>query len=191
MQHGLMITAIIAAAAIAIAGIAFYGYAPAERQDAEAQVRLLAASLGDRMDNSVKVMRLTSVDPAVQGTGALSQISEAQMGIPQDADPAKRQAAQNVLEQYGDFASIFFLTPGGDLYMGEPYRAAGAAPAPELFGPGLVPGGVADARRVRQLCIHVGRHTPARGRGGGARAFRRRRAGRGRVLGGDNQPRRP
>lgn len=117
-----MITAIIAAAAIAIAGIAFYGYTPAERQDAEAQVRLLAASLGDRMDNSVKVMRLTSVDPAVQGTGALSQISEAQMGIPQDADPAKRQAAQNVLEQYGDFASIFFLTPGGDLYMGEPYE---------------------------------------------------------------------
>lgn len=116
-----MITAIAAAAAIAIAGIAVLAYAPVRPDGAEGQVRLLAAALGDVMDDSVRVMKLTSMQPEVRSTGALSQISEKQMGITQDADPDKRQAARNILAQY-DFASIFFLTPEGDLYLGEPYE---------------------------------------------------------------------
>jgi hypothetical protein len=85
------------------------------------QASLLAARLGDRMQDAINVMKLTAMQPEVRGTNALSQISEEQMGIPKDADPAKRQAAHNVLEQYG-FASIFFLTPDGDVYLGEPYE---------------------------------------------------------------------
>lgn len=123
MQRSITITAIITAAAIAMTGLAVLVYMPAERQDgAEGQVRLLAASLGDRMDNSIRVMRLTAMQPEVRNTDTLSQISEKQMGIPRDSDPDKRQAAQNVLGQYGDFASIFFLTPEGDIYIGEPYE---------------------------------------------------------------------
>lgn len=116
-----MITAIIAAAAIAIAGIAVTAYVPVQQAGPDAQVRPLATALSDSIDDAVRVMELTSMQPEVKSTGALSQISEEQMGIPEDADPAKRQAARNILAQY-DFASIFFLTPEGDLYIGEPYE---------------------------------------------------------------------
>jgi hypothetical protein len=43
------------------------------------------------------------------------------MGIPQDLDLQKRNIAQYILEQDKDIATIFFLTPKGDIYIGEPY----------------------------------------------------------------------
>jgi hypothetical protein len=110
-----MITAIIAAAAVAIAGVAAFAYAPATRDDG-AQARLLAASLSNRIEDATRVMELTAMRPKVGSTDAL-----AQMGIPEDADPAKRQVARDVIAQYG-FASIFLLTPDGDVYLGEPYE---------------------------------------------------------------------
>ena len=53
---------------------------------------------------------------------SLSLISTAQMGIPQDADTAKREVAKRILSEHKDFASIFFRTLEGDLYMGEPFE---------------------------------------------------------------------
>lgn len=43
------------------------------------------------------------------------------MGIPQDLDLQKRSIARSTLQQDKDIANIFFLTPKGDIYIGEPY----------------------------------------------------------------------
>lgn len=43
------------------------------------------------------------------------------MGIPQNADIEKRNVARKLLSDHPEFASIFFLTPTGDLYLGEPF----------------------------------------------------------------------
>jgi hypothetical protein len=40
------------------------------------------------------------------------------MGIPPDLDLQKRNIARYILEQDKDIATIFFLTPKGDIYIG-------------------------------------------------------------------------
>jgi hypothetical protein len=43
------------------------------------------------------------------------------MGIPQNLDLQKRDIARDILEKNKDIASIFFVIPKGDTYIGEPY----------------------------------------------------------------------
>ncbi|HEY9399373.1 MAG TPA: hypothetical protein VIP29_05715 [Nitrososphaeraceae archaeon] len=43
------------------------------------------------------------------------------MGIPQNLDLQKRDIARDILEKNEDIASIFFVIPKGDTYIGEPY----------------------------------------------------------------------
>ncbi len=118
---------IIAAAIVAAAGIIAVAYVIPEGSSKPAEnpsgVRLLASNLEERIASSVKVMSLTGLAPEVRNTDSLSLVSTAQMGIPQDADVAKRQVAKNIISTYGDdVASIFFLTPEGNIYIGEPFE---------------------------------------------------------------------
>lgn len=96
--------------------------------DEVVEIRALAASLETRMHGAIDMMRSTSEDPEVRQTSALSLVSEAQMGIPGDADTGKRDIAKAILSEHGDVASIFFLTPDGNLYMGEPYEQQAQLP---------------------------------------------------------------
>ena len=88
----------------------------------ENPVGLAAARVESGIDRSVVAMQVSSELPAVKSTDFAGSIDVAQMGIPQDADVEKREAARQLLSEYPEFASIFFLTPNGDLYLGEPFE---------------------------------------------------------------------
>lgn len=85
-------------------------------------IKLIAADVENKINDSIGVMRLTSELPQVRSTEYLDSISTAQMGIPEDKDIEKRAVARQILSQHAEFASIFFLTPSGDIYIGEPFE---------------------------------------------------------------------
>lgn len=112
---------IIPAVAVAAIAIIMWVVAASWEPAEAAEVRILAAGLQQRLDSAIDTMESSSTDPEVTHTDFVSLVSEAQMGIPQDADAGKRDVARAIVESNSDFASIFFLTPDGNLYMGEPY----------------------------------------------------------------------
>jgi hypothetical protein len=85
------------------------------------QLLVLSKAVSQEIDSSIAVLGASSQQPEVRRADSVSLISTAQMGIPMDADGEKRAVAQEILAQNQDFASIFFLTPEGNLYMGEPF----------------------------------------------------------------------
>jgi hypothetical protein len=117
---------VVAALAVAVAmGIAGFYISSSENIDTSAreeEARRMAAGLEEKMGEIISVMKATATEPEVRNTDSLSLVSTVQMGIPEDADAAKRQVARGILAQHSDFASIFFLTPDGNLYMGEPFK---------------------------------------------------------------------
>lgn len=86
------------------------------------QLHRIATSVGDEIDSLIHALKESSTEPGLRSLESLSLISTAQMGIPMDEDLEKRAVAQGLLAHNGDFASIFFLTPDGDVYMGEPFE---------------------------------------------------------------------
>jgi hypothetical protein len=82
----------------------------------------VAAGIEGRIDWYVAAMQATSKLPQVKSTDYTDLISVEQMGIPEDADDEKRQVARQLLSDHAEFASIFFLTPSGDIYIGEPFE---------------------------------------------------------------------
>lgn len=80
------------------------------------------ADVETRIEESVMIMQQTSELAQVRSTEYLDAISTAQMGIPENADTEKRQVARQILSDHTEFASIFFLTPDGDIYIGEPFE---------------------------------------------------------------------
>ena len=84
-------------------------------------LRLLTNILETRINGTAALLELTSKLPEVRNTQYVSSISEEFIGIPQNLDSEKRKIAQYILEQNKDIVSIFFLTPTGDIYIGEPF----------------------------------------------------------------------
>lgn len=82
----------------------------------------------NRINEAVRVMEETSNLDAVRRTDFIDAIDVAQMGIPKDADVDKREVARQLLSEHPEFGSIFFLTPSGDIYIGEPYEAQAQLP---------------------------------------------------------------
>jgi hypothetical protein len=83
--------------------------------------KLLSNVIEARINKSSSLLELTSKLPEVTNVSYANMITEKFMGIPQSLDLQKRDIAKNILENDGDIASIFFLIPKGDTYMGEPY----------------------------------------------------------------------
>ncbi|MGI0048738.1 MAG: cache domain-containing protein [Nitrososphaera sp.] len=81
----------------------------------------VVADVESRIDLYVAAMQATSELPQVKSTDYTDLISVEQMGIPEDADDEKREVARQLLSDHAEFASIFFLTPSGDIYIGEPF----------------------------------------------------------------------
>jgi hypothetical protein len=84
-------------------------------------LQLLANRFENRINEAASLLELTSKLPQVRNTQHISSISEEFMGIPENLDLEKRKIAQYILKQDKNIDSIFFLTPKGDMYIGEPF----------------------------------------------------------------------
>ena len=84
-------------------------------------LKLLSNLIETRINTSSSLLELTSKLPEVTNVSYANAITEKFMGIPRNLDLQKRDIARHILEQDGDVVSIFFLTPKGDTYLGEPY----------------------------------------------------------------------
>lgn len=84
-------------------------------------LQLLANRFENRINEAASLLELTSKLPQVRNTQHVSSISEEFMGIPENLDLEKRKIAQYILKQDKNIDSIFFLTPKGDVYIGEPF----------------------------------------------------------------------
>lgn len=100
------------------------GTATATKQDGGNMsiiLKMLSDVIETRINKSSSLLELTSKLPEVTNVSYANMITEKFMGIPQSLDLQKRSIARNILEKDRDIASIFFLIPKGDTYMGEPY----------------------------------------------------------------------
>jgi hypothetical protein len=86
------------------------------------RIQSAVSDVEDRIASYVEAMRTSSELPEVKTTDNIDSISEEQMGIPEGLDTEKRQAAERLLDGHPEFESIFFLTPDGDVYLGEPFE---------------------------------------------------------------------
>jgi hypothetical protein len=84
-------------------------------------LQLLANRFENRINEAASLLELTSKLPQVRNTQHVSSIGEEFMGIPKNLDLEKRKIAQYILKQDKNIDSIFFLTPNGDIYIGEPF----------------------------------------------------------------------
>src|ERR687889_402473 len=84
-------------------------------------LKLLPNVIETRLNKSATLLELTSKLPEVTNISYANAITGRFMGIPQDLDLQKRNIARDILAQDKDIATIFCLTPNGDIYMGEPY----------------------------------------------------------------------
>ncbi len=91
------------------------------RNNSTVLLQLLANRFENRINEAASLLELTSKLPQVRNTQHVSSISEEFMGIPENLDLEKRKIAQYILKQDKNIDSIFFLTPKGDVYIGEPF----------------------------------------------------------------------
>ena len=84
-------------------------------------LKLLSTVIETQFKKSATILEITSKLPEVTNISYVNAITEKFMGIPQELDLQKRNVARYILEQDKDIATIFFLTPKGDIYIGEPY----------------------------------------------------------------------
>jgi hypothetical protein len=84
-------------------------------------LKLLSNIIETRINKSSSLLELTSKLPEVTNISYANMITEKFMGIPQNLDLQKRDIARDILEKNKDIASIFFVIPKGDTYIGEPY----------------------------------------------------------------------
>src|ERR687891_249234 len=84
-------------------------------------LKLMPNVIETRLNKSATLLELTSKLPEVTNISYANAITGRFMGIPQDLDLQKRNIARDILAQDKDIATIFFLTPRGDIYMGEPF----------------------------------------------------------------------
>ena len=90
-----------------------------ERED---KVNLAASSVENKIAGYVATMKVSSELAEVRSVSHIDSISTAQMGIPENLDVEKREVARQLLNEHSEFKSIFFLTPNGDVYLGEPFE---------------------------------------------------------------------
>jgi len=87
-------------------------------------VKLLAQDMENRLEKAAAILELTGMLPGVKNLTSVNMLDKQigqSKGIPQNADIPKREVAKDILEKYGEFQVVFFLTPNGDIYIEEPY----------------------------------------------------------------------
>jgi hypothetical protein len=114
-------TIVVLVLTFAVLGL-LLGYSESFDTQTENRVNVAIVDIENRIKNAIKAMETTSELAQVKSTDYVDSINTAQMGIPVNADVEKREVARKLLLEHAEFASIFFLTPNGDIYIGEPFE---------------------------------------------------------------------
>jgi hypothetical protein len=114
-------TIVIIVGVFAVLGL-LLGFSASFNTQREDPMSAAVAGVENRINQAISAMVETSELDEVKRTDFIDAIDVTQMGIPEDADIDKREVARQLLSENPEFASIFFLTPSGDLYLGEPYE---------------------------------------------------------------------
>ena len=83
---------------------------------------LFADLIHDKLSNIVDTLEISSRDESLKNVPFIKNVSSDHNGIHSTLDLDKRNLAKDILQRNKDIASIFFVLPNGDIYMGEPYR---------------------------------------------------------------------
>lgn len=81
--------------------------------------KLIADLVEDNLKQAASLLLITSLDPRLETTHHVSDISERYVGISRDLDIDKRDVAKQILSLDENFGSV--LLPNGDIYLGEPF----------------------------------------------------------------------
>ena len=95
---------------------------PSNSTDKFTMLTLFANWISDKLPRAVDDLEISSRDETVKNVPFLMNVSRDINGIPFNLDLDKRNIAKDILQRNKDIASIFFVLPNGDIYMGEPYR---------------------------------------------------------------------
>ena len=95
---------------------------PSNSTDKVTMLSLFANWISDKIPRAVDDLEISSRYETIRNVPFLMNVSRDINGIPSNLDLDKRNLAKDILQRNKDIASIFFVLPNGDIYMGEPYR---------------------------------------------------------------------
>jgi hypothetical protein len=95
---------------------------PTSNADKITMLILLANLIDNKITSAVDALEISSNDESLKNVPFLKNISSDYNGIHPTLDLYKRNLAKDILQRNKDIASIFFVLPSGDIYMGEPYK---------------------------------------------------------------------
>ncbi|TBR22969.1 MAG: hypothetical protein EPO63_06525 [Candidatus Nitrosotenuis sp.] len=88
------------------------------------EVTTLSSRFALRLQYATGIMELTSQTSQMAKPPTYSNlISDNLKGIPDDADPEKREMARMMVDQKFDFDYVFYAVPNGDIYFLEPFSS--------------------------------------------------------------------
>ena len=82
---------------------------------------LFASLIKDKISNIVDILEISSKDKALMNVPFIKNVSSEYNGISSSLDLDKRNLGKDILQRNKDLASIFFVLPNGDIYLGEPF----------------------------------------------------------------------
>ena len=95
---------------------------PTNNTDKFTMLILLANLIDNKISKAVDALEISSRDESLKNVPFLKNVSNNYNGIHSTLDLDKRNLAKDILQRNKDIASIFFVLPNGDIYMGEPYK---------------------------------------------------------------------
>jgi len=95
---------------------------PVNQTDKFTMLILFADLIHNKISNIVDTLEISSRDESPRNVPFIKNVSSDHNGIRSTLDLDKRNLAKDILQRNTDIASIFFVLPNGDIYMGEPYR---------------------------------------------------------------------
>ncbi|WP_148686556.1 cache domain-containing protein [Candidatus Nitrosocosmicus hydrocola] len=84
-------------------------------------LNIFADVVRDRINSIINILEFSSNNQVLSTLPYLSNVSETNHGIPAHLDYGKRLAIDNILKIIPDIASIYFVLPDGNIYLGEPF----------------------------------------------------------------------
>ena len=82
---------------------------------------IFADIVQDRINSIIDVLEFISDNQVLSTLPYISSVREINHGIPSHLDQNKRQVIDTILKIIPDIASIYFVLPDGNIYLGEPY----------------------------------------------------------------------
>jgi len=99
----------------------FLNKLPLNSTDKFTILNLFANLLDSKISRAVDDLEISSRDETLREVQFLKNVSSNYNGIHSTLDLDKRNLAKDILQRNTDIASIFFVLPNGDIYLGEPY----------------------------------------------------------------------